>query len=44
MGSESSNESEAGSASDTSEQLGSIQPTSRVRHTTANSNNSSGNG
>ncbi|XP_076625774.1 lysine demethylase 3 isoform X2 [Colletes latitarsis] len=42
--SESSNESEAGSASDTSEQLGSIQPTSRVRHTTANSNNSSGNG
>ncbi|XP_043588061.1 probable JmjC domain-containing histone demethylation protein 2C isoform X3 [Bombus pyrosoma] len=44
VGSESSNESEAGSASDTSEQLGSIQPTSRVRHTTANSNNSSGNG
>ncbi|XP_015608899.1 lysine-specific demethylase 3B isoform X2 [Cephus cinctus] len=43
-GSESSNESEAGSASDTSEQLGSIQPTSRVRHSTANSNNSSGNG
>ncbi|KYM98212.1 Lysine-specific demethylase 3B [Cyphomyrmex costatus] len=42
-GSESSNESEAGS-SDTSEQLSSIQPTSRVRHTTANSNNSSGNG
>ncbi|XP_076294418.1 lysine demethylase 3 isoform X2 [Lasioglossum baleicum] len=44
VGSESSNESEAGSASDTSEQLGSIQPASRVRHTTANSNNSSGNG
>ncbi|XP_024888225.1 probable JmjC domain-containing histone demethylation protein 2C isoform X3 [Temnothorax curvispinosus] len=44
VGSESSNESEAGSASDTSEQLSSIQPASRVRHTTANSNNSSGNG
>ncbi|KZC07767.1 Lysine-specific demethylase 3B [Dufourea novaeangliae] len=44
VGSESSNESEAGSASDTSEQLGSIQPASRVRHTTVNSNNSSGNG
>ncbi|KAK2585971.1 hypothetical protein KPH14_010548 [Odynerus spinipes] len=44
VGSESSNESEAGSASDTSEQLGSVQPASRVRHTTANSNNSSGNG
>ncbi|XP_051173080.1 probable JmjC domain-containing histone demethylation protein 2C isoform X3 [Leptopilina boulardi] len=43
-GSESSNESEAGSVSDTSEQLGSVQPASRGRHTAANSNNSSGNG
>ncbi|XP_023290745.1 lysine-specific demethylase 3A isoform X2 [Orussus abietinus] len=43
-GSESSNESEAGSASDASEQLGSVQPASRARHSTANSNNTSGNG
>ncbi|KAI4495689.1 hypothetical protein M0802_008524 [Mischocyttarus mexicanus] len=41
-GTDSSPESDAGSGSD-SEQLGSVQPTPRVRHTTANSNNSSGN-